>query len=675
MGAADNEARAAFDQAFPAGPKRDARFKALGRKDAAGKILEQYVPYSLNSPATVLNLNSPAALLFGALPLSTQTETLLYSPIDATTKKLSVAPANNKLAAWLANVHKTASASGKEDAQHKNALQERMKLISKCASAFSKMSPSNAMSIRENLVKVLDDNIASSGAYKEGKSYASLEKDLGDAVVAASGAAAHPNQAASAVLYAQKSETSVNPFGENIPVVELSDAHIEAVQPAFDKYLEVAGPMEDRLLLHGNAEFFNANAPLEWVKGIEAGNKATAAQLKHTKAVAESFDAAHKNLVKAVSENILDAGAAADEDGDEFAEPGAAQIMSDSRNYMTSLTAAESDHIQSSQGDFIGAADFYHPDGEQNLYAGARPVRVPSSAVVLNRGAYAYRQSKSAAGSAAVPSELRDIYNLLLNIKNTRECWMMLIDANIHVPINLILWRLWIRIRMYTVIMLRTGVETGVSAYGHSNFVVCGEGGTKTIEAHLTFSFGSICWNEKGVIHLPNVIPRGYMGGWNNQFIESRREIHSIAEEDRGSIIVTAIPITENTHRYPLNFVPKQRTINTVNATSSEYKDKVALYGTYSSAAFYEALWDLKDSVAFSEAYDQFATQYRIPNTIAYQGKSFDYSPATGGFSVKRSGNGHLSGNRTGRGCTSTWEGNSTMFPDQTVYEQNLNLP
>lgn len=663
-------ALAAFNAAYNPTGGRDSRqvaAKRLGLAKKQGAEAIEFVPYSSNSPASLIQLKSPAAFLFGALPLGVATESLVYSPVNTATGKLEKAPTDNRIAQWLATVQKSAAASGKEDAQYKAATASRMSVIAKVSGLFQKMTPSNAMTIREAVQKVFSSNVAADGSYKEGKSSVTLEKDLTDAAGKAETFAAHSNSAASEILSVHKSDYSVNPFAtvsSNAPAVLNAD-QVSAVKAAFGDFTTAINSMEERIMLHGSASEFDAENPSAWVDAVEKSGKASQQSLRVTKAAAEAFERTHRELSNAIAQNILSAAPAAEERGK------SGFLNSAAMDRFGNFAATEAAAQVAEAGDFFATGDFY--SGKQRT-AGAVVLGGGKGANAgrLERGAMGYRVAQGAANSVTVPEELKVIYNSLLNIPNRRDCLMMLINADIHVPFNLILWRLWIRHRMYTMVMMKSGLEMGGTIVGQVNYAMAAEVTTKTLEGHVTFNYASICWNDRLVLHIPNAIPRGYMGGWNNLFIESRDEINNVAEASRGSLLVTLIPITENTFQFPLNFVPKQRMINAANGISQEYKDKVRLYGTYSSAAFYEQLWGLKDAVAFSEAYDTYSTQYKMDNTIAYEGKSFDYSPADRFFSVYHEGTGHLSGNRTGRGCMQTWEGNATMFPDQTKLAYRL---
>lgn len=612
------------------------------------------------SPSSVLNLNSNAALIFGALPLVHATETTVYAPIDSQAGTLGEAPADNRLAAWVAKVNSEAAASGADDTAFKSKMDERRKVLHGVARAFGAAKEINVLKAREGIAKAIESNVTRQGDYKSGRSFTTLIKDLKSVEDGAASAAPAADRAASSTLHKYVvNDMAVNPQASHI-VNELSAEQIAAIRPAYEAFARTNSEMEERLILHGNANLFDSRAPLVWVETVASQTAASDADLDKTRHVAEKFDGAHVKLHQAVQNTVLATASGAVDDTDRRMTYGEylARMGSPVDAWTGTSSATSYDNGLNS---FLSSASIpkssQYTDG-QSVFGEA-----------LNTGANEYRKGNFA--MAKVPAHLKDIYKMLLDVPNNRRCWEMLMALNVHVPANVNLWRLWIRNRMQTVIMMRSGLETMGTTYGHANMVVSGEGATKTLEAHLTFQFGSIVWGPKGVRHLNNVLPRNHLGGWNCEFIESPSEIFDIAEEDRGSLIATIAPITENCYQWPLNFVPKQTYIDSARGSAAAYKDKVKLYGEHSSAAFYEKLWQLEDSVKFSEMYDTYSTQYKKPNTIAYQGNYFQYSPATGGMDVFRRGNGHVGGKKAGPGCRAVYQGKATMFPESPLVERH----
>lgn len=81
-----------------------------------------------------------------------------------------------------------------------------------------------------------------------------------------------------------------------------------------------------------------------------------------------------------------------------------------------------------------------------------------------------FKHRFEAANEIADPLLRSAVIALLMTPANGKQCERM-IDNNIHVPFNILLWRLCIEHDMSSAIMLKRGLETGANLYGHSNFV------------------------------------------------------------------------------------------------------------------------------------------------------------------------------------------------------------
>jgi hypothetical protein len=175
-------------------------------------------------------------------------------------------------------------------------------------------------------------------------------------------------------------------------------------------------------------------------------------------------------------------------------------------------------------------------------------------------------------------------------------------------------------------------------------------------------------FNEKAVMHLRNIQPREYVGGWNSEFIRSTDvdALFAMDERDRPSIISVMLPVTENVHQYPISFVPLMQ------ASQSNGLADVRLFGNHSMSLFYARLYNLEDSTQYLGSQDRWDNEYKQPLTTASLGKHYVYSANTKTFSKLIEGDGHLSGNRTGRGAAAVWFGNSMIFPDQNTKQYSF---
>jgi hypothetical protein len=260
----------------------------------------------------------------------------------------------------------------------------------------------------------------------------------------------------------------------------------------------------------------------------------------------------------------------------------------------------------------------------------------------------------------------------LLHTNNDYVSWREMIQADVPVPINFIVWRLWIEGEYNTCILMQSGIETGANVLGHTNLVFSNTSADKMMHGHFTYHQATMIWNQQFVHHLVDVMPTGYIAGWDTDFITSVQEL---GEDDRGSVIVTPIPVTEHTLGRKICFI---RTSNQrfVPSVTNRPKQQTAV-DDHSGAAFAELTFGLsEDKVARSNTGQTWNDSAVRLNVMAYKGTCFTYNPPDEYFSAKTHGLGHLGGNRTGPGVRNVFLGAGNAFcNDQRLVDASLRLP
>ena len=290
-----------------------------------------------------------------------------------------------------------------------------------------------------------------------------------------------------------------------------------------------------------------------------------------------------------------------------------------------------------------------------------------SAAMMHPNSVYRYARAQQ------VSDPLRRVALLALyEMPNKLSSWTALIDADIHVPINFLVWRLHIEFDMYSCILLQSGIEMGANLLGKSNMVFTNSGGDKMMHGHLTFHHATVIFNEKLVHILKDVYPRDYIAGWDTTWIMTQKEL---SEQSRGSLISTAMAITETIDESKVNFVDTTKP-RLLKARTNRSKSQRAL-PDYSGAAFYEKIWGLS-GVALaknSKVTQNFGSGSTRVNVVARRGKCFLYSPQSGSHSIKITGTSGLSGDRTGPGVARVWKGTQRdVCADQLRVEQSITI-
>lgn len=241
----------------------------------------------------------------------------------------------------------------------------------------------------------------------------------------------------------------------------------------------------------------------------------------------------------------------------------------------------------------------------------------------------------------------------------------IMIEKHMNVPINIILWRLFIEHDMSTFILMRPGLETGGNLYGHSNFVVGNDVISKLIYGNFTFYSKAVVWKERNVFLMENVKPDGYRGGMNVRFIMGRRDIEEAQQRnrDRPSIIATAVSTKE--HEGTLKPVMSFTGMLPISDVNTDIDGDQEIH--YSTATFYESIYHLGDRVDArknmeSEGY--FDRENGI-NVVALQGHQWNYDTSSGRYSVVTECKGHRKRDGNGVGAARVWNGKKAFFEKQ----------
>lgn len=313
------------------------------------------------------------------------------------------------------------------------------------------------------------------------------------------------------------------------------------------------------------------------------------------------------------------------------------------------------------------------PKSTRRIYDGSNVLGVNGEHDAIMRGAFASRWAKA---QAIVNPAVRLAVSVALTLPNTRATWTALVDKDVHVPVNIILWRLWIENSMYTAIMMKSGYETGASFYGSSNFAIGSDVTSKMLLGNFTYYSKAMVYTEKNVIHLNNIKPSAHRGGWNLRFIKSKDEIDgNTLPENRGSLIATAMEITANRFQTPISFV-RTDTYNTSRhpsmAPAAEAAANALPNKAHSSADYYAKFWGINPAPYTYMHEQNYFDLEKPPNVVAYRGKHFLYNRQSKMYNRFVAGNGHLSGARTGPGARAVWNNQMKKFPEQRDQEQIL---
>ena len=240
-----------------------------------------------------------------------------------------------------------------------------------------------------------------------------------------------------------------------------------------------------------------------------------------------------------------------------------------------------------------------------------------------------------------------------------RDQFNRMIDNNIHLPINILIWRLFIEHDMSSAIIMKGGLETGANLFGHSNFITGNDVVTKVIYGNFTFNSKAVVWKEKNVAIIENIRSMGYVGGNNTAFMTSSKDIDDQGK-NRSSMIATALPITEDDFPKAMSFTG-EHWIADLNE-SIDGKQKIH----YTSARYYDSIYNISDRMnGYDLASQKFFDGADRMNIVAMQGLQFSYNQKTDLYDIVTECKGHRKRNGSGVGCADVWNGATKFFRQQ----------
>ncbi|MHA1683094.1 MAG: hypothetical protein ACTSUE_19300 [Promethearchaeota archaeon] len=142
---------------------------------------------------------------------------------------------------------------------------------------------------------------------------------------------------------------------------------------------------------------------------------------------------------------------------------------------------------------------------------------------------------------------------VFLHATLTRQTMEAMIDANVQLPVNFILWRPWMGYEMSSLIYMKGGRSTGMTVYGHTNFMLSQDGHTKMLFASLTYYSKAIVRKPKNIIVMDNAFYNDYLGGMGIEFysdfelqeLRNKKYLIDTTLRNYPSIISSMIPVTE----------------------------------------------------------------------------------------------------------------------------------
>jgi hypothetical protein len=276
-------------------------------------------------------------------------------------------------------------------------------------------------------------------------------------------------------------------------------------------------------------------------------------------------------------------------------------------------------------------------------------------------GTMAYRWER-----AGEQEDLVRMAMLIIMMMEARDIntFVNLIDHNINLPFNFMLWRLNITVSMYSAIVLVPGRETGVNIIGDRNFSVQEFNVDKIVHAHLTFYHRSIVWRDQNIDHLLDLYPQKVRAGWGMSWVKKPEEINQM-QKKRGSLVAWIYPLGEEVNKVALSFVGG----SIYRAAPLTNLQDASLAASLSMTPFYaDRVWKINRArTSYTRQIATFARSREQLNVVAFSGPMYAYDKAKKTWTLKTAGTGHAQGNKAGPGRRKIWMGQSWETFQTTV--------
>lgn len=167
----------------------------------------------------------------------------------------------------------------------------------------------------------------------------------------------------------------------------------------------------------------------------------------------------------------------------------------------------------------------------------------------------------SAWGGASSSSAHQDVLDVEAMVDTTAKRGTGFTAGGGNKDKTIIFLRPWIRHHMYSMVMMRGGLETGMLAYGHDNMMIGYDANQKRIIGHYTFHAKAIVKAPQNIYVAEDVMFGGYRGGNSSKFFDEadmkklgNGDSSVLSRTDRPSILAFAVDATEvNVNEFSLH--------------------------------------------------------------------------------------------------------------------------
>lgn len=191
-------------------------------------------------------------------------------------------------------------------------------------------------------------------------------------------------------------------------------------------------------------------------------------------------------------------------------------------------------------------------------------------------------------------------------------------EADIFVPIDVLLARPWMKYNASSVAMMKAGSETGETVLGQQRFNMSSNTQDGTIEASMTYYVKAVVKNTRNVLVAPHIFIQSYISGNNVTFLTNTglNEMKSRSGVFNGKESMISLLLPYNSTVHERNWIDYRGSNPNSNET---YHD---------SGAYYSTVFPIEETDIYSpmETFVDYEDQSYPANTICWSGH-VEYGP------------------------------------------------
>jgi len=231
--------------------------------------------------------------------------------------------------------------------------------------------------------------------------------------------------------------------------------------------------------------------------------------------------------------------------------------------------------------------------------------------------------------------------------------WLSMAEANVLVPCNFIVFRPMIEFWMDSMVLMQSGLETGVNAVGNSSAQFSRSTNDMMYHCSVSMWMAAIIHNPDNVALMRSVKTRAVIGGVDMKWFTDRNEFMQSGDM-RPSLIPVMIPITEEEDDLILSM---SGSIHPSDFNSS-IESSLNFENLYSTADYYDHVWNFKSLLTDSSdpGSEFYRDGVRLP-FVTLRGQQYGYNYSRSDWSTVKQCYGHRKPYGSMPGARAVWMG------------------